>query len=142
MIEVPNGTVVKPNLYPLTAADISSLTSRFEVHPDLIAFWSEHGYGFFSSGHDGTSLSNGSISNRLMDPESCLEIMESPHLEDYIPVMKTGIPFFNKFDMEYLGIDASGEVFDEFCDKRTVIAPSLKEFIDRLGMDPEFYESL
>lgn len=136
---IPEHAIIAPQLPPVPKEDAEALTNFKAVHPDLLAFWQADGAGSFIRDRGGNRV-NDMASNRLLDAEEVLELVQGDTY-DVADLMKFGTPFFNKLDREFIAIADNGEIVDTTAmGERRLVAASLREFVDRLLVNPLFYE--
>lgn len=131
---------VFPVYYPVDNNDVSLLENVRAIPVDLKKFWATQGIGFFSHDANG-EIVNDFAANNLLSPNEIIDILENAYGDD-LETYERGLPFFERYDLCYFLITASGQVVNEYNDKVTVIADSIDDFVSKLNEDSSFYESL
>jgi hypothetical protein len=138
---IPPNAVVSPALFAVNPADIAPLTARVSVPNSLISFWEQFGCGLFDRSSTDEPLHDG-VSNRLLGPDEVLELFDSMTL-DLEEFFKVGLPFFAKYDREFLMLAPDGAVLDVTAlGVPYTVASDLTDFFNKLLVDPIFYEGI
>ena len=125
--------VVKPELYPVSATEISDMASSISFPPELVECWLQIGCGFFSRDGSGDRLTT--FQNRLVGPDEILDLKEGGVFPEDDP-FAVGTPFFETADMRYLVLKSDGSVAHQ---SGVWISDSLESFIRSVVEAPEFW---
>lgn len=132
---MPNGDKSRVDLELVSENDIAQCEMELgKSVPDALKdLWRAIGYGAFKMSLKGRKKTP--FLNRLMDTGSVVDTYRT-YSEEY----GDSIPFFDVSDEDYLLIEPDGWIRHSAADDM-LVARSVRDFVERLADDPEFWAS-